>query len=424
MATKKLKVGNVPNLRFKEFEGEWVERKLKELSENGFSNGAFNDPKKVGSGYRIINVKDMYVAGTINVNSLTRVNIDENEFSKNRVEFGDIFFTRSSLVKEGIAYSNVNLSNAEDLTFDGHLIRMRPNKTESSSIYLYYNFTTSKIRKQLIERGKTTTMTTIGQEDIATVIVAIPTLPEQQKIASFLTSIDERISTQSKIIEQLETLIKGLREELLSQQLRFKDADGKSFAKWEKKKLGDIGETYNGLTGKTKESFGAGKPYIQYMQIFDDSKIDTSRFGLVEVGEQENQNKVLFGDVFFTISSETSIDIGTASVLLDEVDELYLNSFCFGFRANSLKTLSPYFARYLFRSKSFRNDIVKLAQGSTRYNMSKVQLMKLSVLLPCLKEQTKIANLLSMLNQKIDMEKVLLQQLEKQKQFLLQNLFI
>lgn len=103
-----------PKLRFKGFAESWRMKPLIELSVNGFSNGAFNDPKKVGSGYRIINVKDMYIDGTIQVDSLTRVAIEEKEFLKNRVEYGDIFFTRSSLVKEGIAYSNVNLNKVDD----------------------------------------------------------------------------------------------------------------------------------------------------------------------------------------------------------------------------------------------------------------------------------------------------------------------
>jgi type I restriction enzyme S subunit len=71
-----MKRQNTPQLRFKGFEGEWENKQLKELSINGFSNGAFNDPKKVGSGYRIINVKDMYIDGTINVETLSRVAID------------------------------------------------------------------------------------------------------------------------------------------------------------------------------------------------------------------------------------------------------------------------------------------------------------------------------------------------------------
>ena len=112
-------------------------------------------------------------------------------------------------------------------------------------------------------------------------------------------------------------------------QLRFKDKDenGNDYPNWEEKQLGEIGKTFNGLTGKTKEDFGTGKPFIQYMQIFKSSKIDSSMFGLVNVRDNERQNIVNYGDVFFTTSSETPNEIGFASVLLDDIKELYLNTF-------------------------------------------------------------------------------------------------
>ena len=186
--------------------------------------------------------------------------------------------------------------------------------------------------------------------------------------------------------------------------------------------LGAIGSTYNGLTGKSRDDFGEGKPYIQYKQIFDDSKIDVTRFEYVRIDTKEKQNRVLFGDVFFTVSSETPNEIGTASVLLDNVDELYLNSFCFGYRS-SHQILSPWFARYLFRSELFRNEIVKLAQGSTRYNMSKAALMKLIVGLPTLPEQQKIASFFTAIDQKISQLKRKETLLEQYKKGVMQKIF-
>lgn len=166
--------------------------------------------------------------------------------------------------------------------------------------------------------------------------------------------------------------------------------------------MGEIGATFNGLTGKTKVDFGEGMPYVQYMQIFSNSKINVEEFGLVKIEVNENQSKVQYGDVFFTTSSETPNEIGTASVMLEDVGDVYLNSFCFGFRPNSLTELVPQFSRYLFRSELFRREIIKLAQGSTRFNMSKVELMKLRVLLPKEDEQNKIANFLTSLDDSIE----------------------
>jgi type I restriction enzyme S subunit len=206
--------------------------------------------------------------------------------------------------------------------------------------------------------------------------------------------------------------------------LRFKDEKGKDYPKWEEKKLGDIGNTFNGLTGKTKENFGEGKPYIQYMQIFASSKIDVTKCGLVQIDKNENQQRVQYGDVFFTTSSETPNEIGTCSVLLETVEEMYLNSFCFGFRPKSFEQLVPRYASYLFRNGIFRRIIVRLAQGSTRYNMSKVEFMKLKVLLPSKEEQKKIADYLSNIDNVIEIANNQITQTQTFKKGLLQQMFV
>jgi len=127
--------------------------------------------------------------------------------------------------------------------------------------------------------------------------------------------------------------------------------------------------------------------------------------------------------VFFTTSSETPNEIGTSSVLLNDVEEMYLNSFCFGFRVDPY-LLNPLFSQFLFRSESFRKKIIPLAQGSTRYNISKSSFLKLKIVIPSLEEQTKIANFLSSLDAKLEKEKQILEQYQQQKKYLLQNLFV
>ena len=227
-------------------------------------------------------------------------------------------------------------------------------------------------------------------------------------------------------------------QQLFSQQLRFKpdvianDSEAisnsvnaqNSFPDWEEKRLGEVGKTFNGLTGKTKEDFGKGKPYIQYMQIFRSSKINPNEFGFVKINENDKQFKVQYGDVFFTTSSETPKEIGTASVLLNQVDEIYLNSFCFGFRPNSTEILAPEFSQFLFRSDTFRKKIIPLAQGSTRYNMSKIELMKLKIKIPSLKEQQKIANYLSAIDNKITNVHTQIYNTQSFKKGLLQQMFV
>jgi type I restriction enzyme S subunit len=181
--------------------------------------------------------------------------------------------------------------------------------------------------------------------------------------------------------------------------------------------LGIIGDTFNGLTGKTKVDFGQGKPYITYMNIYSNPKLKNNFNDFVQIGEEENQNKVQYGDIFFTTSSETAGEVGFSSVLLDKVDECYLNSFCFGFRMKNFETLLPEYAVYVLRGEKTRKIISVLAQGSTRFNLSKITLLKkLKLALPPLPEQQKIAEILSTVDAKtaiIDQQITETQELKK-----------
>jgi len=184
-------------------------------------------------------------------------------------------------------------------------------------------------------------------------------------------------------------------------------------AEWKRKKLGEVAEIDNGLSGKTRDDFGRGKKYIQYKQIFEAGQINLNDCGLVNIEDNEKQNQVQYGDIFFTMSSETPQEIGMASVLLTKIENVFLNSFCLGFRLNSFDIITPLFARFLFRSKNVRDIIVKLAQGSTRYNMSKLELLKVLINIPDLNEQTKIASFLSFIDERISTQMKIIEEWEK-----------
>jgi restriction endonuclease S subunit len=205
-----------PRWRFPEFRdaGEWSEVKLINLSSEPLSNGVFNDPKKVGSGYKLVNVSDMYIETTIDESCLTLLELSPSDFEANQVIAGDIFFTRSSLVKSGIAVSNIYIGSSNDVTYDGHLIRFRPNKNKVVPLFAHYLFKTEPIRSQLIARGKTTTMTTIGQADVASVTLFYPEKTEQHRIATCLSSLDALIAAETQKHAALERHKRGLMQQL------------------------------------------------------------------------------------------------------------------------------------------------------------------------------------------------------------------
>jgi|SRR5690554_6337141 len=403
-----------PQLRFPEFEKEWKEKRLSDLGEY------------YGGGTPDTNIKEYWEGNIPWISSSDIFETSIHEIKKTRfITKKAINESASKLIPKGsvlmvsrvgvgkFAVADEDLCTSQDFT---SLI------TNLNSYFLAYYFKTKSNRFINLSQG--TSIKGFTTKDIKNAKFHIPLPPEQQKIASFLTVVDTRISLLSHKKEKLELYKKGVMQKIFNQEIRFKDAHGNSFPDWEEKILGEIGATFNGLTGKSKEDFGEGKPYIQYMQIFSSSKIKIEQFGFVEINDGDKQNRVQKGDVFFTTSSETPKEIGTASVLLEDVGEVYLNSFCFGFRPNSINDLIPKFSQYLFRSKKVRKKIIKLAQGSTRYNMSKIELLKLSIEIPNSNEQQKIATFLSALDVKIEAVEKQIEGMKQWKQGLLQKMFI
>lgn len=192
---------------------------------------------------------------------------------------------------------------------------------------------------------------------------------------------------------------------------------------WKEKRLGQIGKTYNGLSGKTGADFGIGEAFITYKQIFDKSEIDVKGFARVRINNDEKQNQAKFGDIFFTTSSESPEEVGFSSVLLNKSVRPYLNSFSFGFRPNSLEEIDPYFAKYLFRNAIFRKEMVKLAQGSTRYNISKEGFLKINLLLPSHSEQQKISSFLGLVDRFIENLQTQNETLQEYKKGMMQKIF-
>lgn len=408
---------NIPELRFHSYEGRWINTTIKEIAAK-ITDGTHDTPKPVKNGVpylTAIHVQNGYIDYE-NCYYLPQHEHDKI-YKRCNPEKGDLL-----LVNIGAGTANCAINKVEYEFSLKNVALIKPNKNFISPSFLeqYQRNNRDRLFLRLTAGGA---QPFFSLKEIGKIKLAIPSLPEQQKIASFFTAIDQKISQLKQKRTLLEQYKKGVMQKIFSQEIRFRDDNGQEFPEWEKKRLGDIGKTFNGLTGKSKDDFGDGKPYIQYKQIFDDSKIDISRFGFVKINVGEKQNFIKYGDVLFTTSSETPDEVGTSSVLLDKVDEVYLNSFCFGFRSNH-SLLSPLFSRYLFRNELFRKEINRLAQGSTRYNISKNGVMKLAIALPSYNEQTKIADFLSAIDNKINHTQTQIEKAELWKKGLLQKMFV
>lgn len=172
---------------------------------------------------------------------------------------------------------------------------------------------------------------------------------------------------------------------------------------WKITSIDKLGKCYSGLSGKSADDFGTGSAYyITFLNVLKNIKVDMDALEKVSVSSGENQNAVKKGDLFFNTSSETPDEVGMCAVLLSDLNNVYLNSFCFGFRLYNTSVLSPLFASYFFNSIYGRRLMSLYAQGSTRYNLSKSSFIKMEIPVPSIKEQQAIAATLSYFDEHID----------------------
>ena len=189
---------------------------------------------------------------------------------------------------------------------------------------------------------------------------------------------------------------------------------------WEQRKLGDMGTTFTGLSGKTKDDFGHGDArFVTYMNVFTNPVSDPDRVEAVEI--DKSQDAVQYGDVFFTTSSETPEEVGMSSVWLENTDNIYLNSFCFGYRPT--EKIDPHYMAYMLRSEAVRKKIIYLAQGISRCNISKNGVMQIEVPVPNINEQRLVGEYFSNLDSLITLHQRKYDRLKNVKKSMLEKMF-
>ena len=394
---------NKPNFR------EWPTLKLSEVLKPISRKVAVES----GREYDLIGVR-WYNAGAHIHQTLPGENISTKALTQIRED--DIIYNKMWVTKNAFAVAKKEHNGAFG-TMEYPQFRALPEKLVPKFIeYLFHNprfqYDAHRLCKGTTGRAR------LNPSDFLKLEAGIPSLAEQHKIAEILSTWDKAIAKTEQLIAALQERKKGLMQRLLTGEVRFPGFDGE----WKEVELGSLGERYSGLSGKTKEDFGEGAPYIPYKNIFNNSAVDLSELDYVSIQEGERQKTVRYGDIFFTTSSETADEVAMSSVLLDDIEECYLNSFCFGFRLYNFSKLIPEFAQYLFRSTDFRRKTFQLAQGFTRYNISKLQLLKLVVNLPEIDEQQKIAKILMACDSEIKLHSQKLSMLQQQKKGLMQRL--
>ena len=289
--------------------------------------------------------------------------------------------------------------------------------------YFFYYFSTRFYDRAMKMTAKAT-VDSVRLEMISEMDIWKPIqIDEQQKIAELFTNLDNLITLHQRKYDKLTKVKKSMLEKMFPKnganvpEIRFK---GFSDA-WEQRKLGEMGQTYTGLSGKTKDDFGHGQArFVTYMNVFSNPISNPEMTEPIEIDPKQNEVEV--GDVFFTTSSETPEEVGMSSILLEKRGKTYLNSFCFGFRPS--EKIDSYYLAYMLRSESARAKITLLAQGISRYNISKNKVMEIAVSLPSLDEQKMIGQYFSQLDNLITLHQRELEKLKNIKKACLEKMFV
>lgn len=405
---------NAPKLRFKGFNLEWSAETLEKYLT--FNNGINAEKDSYGHGRKFINVLDI-----LNNNSITydkiigSVSVSARIEESNKVDYGDVLFLRSSETREDVGKSSVYLDKEEHALFGGFVIRGKK-KSEYNPYFLKLNLETPNIRNQIGSKSGGSTRFNVSQSILSSVELNMPTVDEQIIIAEFFEKLDMKIQKQQEKVGLLENQKKGLMQKIFSQELRFKDESGQDYPEWKDTTLGEIAEIVGGGTpSTTNDLYWNGEiTWFTPTEISNNKFVSQSKRSISKEGLQSSSAKLLpKGTVLLT----TRATLGEMAILIEQATTNQ------GFQSllPNEQTTSEfiYYLQPQLRKYCYFN-----ASGSTFLEISKHSLKKMPLLLPCKKEQNKISIILAEIDSKINLEEDKLQQLNTQKQALLQQMFM
>ena len=438
-------------LRFPEFDGEWEEKKLGDVLL--FKNGLNASKEKYGKGEKYISVLDIINNQYINYeNIIGRVEVTEKEFESNKVSYGDILFQRSSETREEVGQANVYLDSTRHAVFGGFVIRGKKIQ-DYQPMFMNFLLKTTAARKDITTRSGGSTRYNIGQESLEAVQIHLPSLPEQTKIAAFLSAVDKKIEQLSRKKAWLEKYKKGAMQKIFSREIRFRppfdtrDAllrdranqrgvnipsvdTGRTlsdrskidciegYPDWEEKRLGDVAsEIAYGMNSAAIEYDGKNK-YIRITDIDENSRKFTPNPLTSPEGQLDEKYLLKEGDICF---ARTGASVGK-SYLYDVNDgRVFFAGFLIKF---SIKSANPYFIFQQTLTKTFQQWVIENSMRSGQPGVNAEEFKSFKIPIPSLPEQTKIAAFLSSLDSKISSVSAQLAAAQKFKKGLLQQMFV
>lgn len=399
-----------PKLRFKEFDGEWKRKHLGSEC-NHISYGLTVRPDFVEVGIPLISAREI-TSGEVNIEKGPKISLQEFDklSDKAKPRKGDVFLTKTGTI--GLS-ARFLLDIPIAITQNIAVIRLN-DITRNSAEFLIQYFKTQNFYRSAISRVNQSTIMDLQLGDIRKILIPFAELPEQQKIAAFLSAVDAKIQQLSKKKALLEQYKKGVMQQLFSQKLRFKQSNGEAYPDWEEKRLG---EYLIHKSTKNKDllvplvlSVSNKKGFISQNEQFDGYEVaskDLSNYKIVNRDDiAYNPSRINVGSIARLINFEKGIVSPMYIVfsLKDELDKIFFEN--------------------LYNIHRFKHLIKVGCSGSVRDSLNFDDLCDFEFKFPSIEEQQKIATYLSSIDSKIER---VAQQIEKTQEFkkgLLQQMFV
>ena len=403
-----------PRLRFKKFDGDWEKTTIGAKSETVTSGSRDWAQYYSDSGDKFIRMTNL-VRNGINLDlsdlRFVQLPVGSNEGKRTSLEKGDILISitaelgKLGWIPEGLGTAYINQHTA--------LVRM---KNTLDSKFVAYALSTEKYNNKLNSLNDSGAKAGLNLGSIRSFELTIPSKPEQTQIASFLSVVDEKISQLTQKFELLSKYKQGMMQKLFSQQLRFKADDGSDFGAWETTTLGQTGKFIGGGTpSKENSEFWEGSiPWISSSDLTEESifKINITRF-ISQNALNQSATKLVLANSILIVSR---VGVGKVAITPNEICTSQ------DFTSLTLHKGSSIFFAYLI--KSLTPYLLEMNQGTSIKGFIKDDLANLELKIPCIEEQTKIANFLSAIDQKIEVVAQQIEQAKTWKKGLLQQMFI
>lgn len=432
---------NVPKLRFKEFTDEWQKIPLN-LFTNIYGGYAFKSENLLNykSKYQVIKM------GNVNNNTL---NLEKNPSYLNTIsqkelpyllEKNDIILTLTGTFgKKDFGYS-YQIKNETNLLLNQRLAVFKITNSNYSANFLKYILLNNTFLNKFFRFsvGGTGNQANVSIQDIKSFKIPFPKLEEQEKIANLLATVDKKITNLESIITSLENQKKGLLQQIFSQKLRFKDKNGNNYPNWEEKLFSDIfsflstnsySRTEMNEYHGTVKNIHYGDVLIKFNHIIDLSKhqlpylINYNSLPKEILKEQLNKQLIKNGDIVIADTAE-DYTAGKVCEVINVNDNLIVSGLHTMLCRPKPNLFSLGFLGYFMNSYTYHHQLLKLITGTKVYSIIKKEIIKTKILIPCLEEQTKIADFLSAFDRKLENQKAQLEHWKQIKKGLLQQMFV